>query len=262
MGSTARPVALALALALVWLIAAASRAQEAEAGSPVQAEKVTFASEDGVSLHGDLYASSDPEAPTVVLLHAHRKDRTSWAALIPDLTRAGINVLNLDLRGHGESPRKGEAVLDANDIPIFLTTTLIVDSTKDVVAALRFLQARKIQIQRVALVGDTYGAMVSFLAAGVAPAQVRTLVLLSPPQAGWGINVRAHAQWFPGRILAIVDKDDPIAAPGTKLIIDLHPGDDALLVYTRGGRGTALLETYPEVRPRIVEYVKRTLDGG
>jgi pimeloyl-ACP methyl ester carboxylesterase len=197
----------------------------------------------------------------VILLHAHRKDRTTWALLVPDLTAAGFNVLNLDLRGHGESTRKGDRVLDANDVPVFLTSRLIVDSTKDVVSGISFLEARGIQTQRISIIGDTYGAMISFLAAGNRPHAVRSLVLLSAPQEAWGISLRQIAKWYPGKIMAIVDKHDPVAAPGTKLIIELHGGDDVYLPYVRGGRGTALLETYPRNRQFIVGFVKGTLDA-
>jgi pimeloyl-ACP methyl ester carboxylesterase len=273
MGSIARPFArvvarvvapvLALVLALA-LVAPEPRAEEAEqkGGSPLLGEEVTFSSGDGVELQADLYAAADPNAPTVILLHAHRKDRTTWSLLVPDLTRAGFNVLNLDLRGHGGSTRQGDAVIDADDVPVFLTTGLIVDSAKDVVSSLLFLRERGIQTDRMTLIGDTYGAMVAFLAAGAAPSHVRSLVLLSPPQAAWGINVRTLAGWYPGRIMAVVDPRDPVAASGTRLIVDLHPGDDIHLLYDGGGRGTALLETRPQVRPRIVEFVERTLDAG
>jgi len=264
MGSIARPLALICALTLVALEA---RAQEAEAPTQgetaqLEGETVRFATEDGVELEADLYAAADPNAPVVILLHTHRQDRTTWAVLLPDLVGAGFNVLNLDLRGHGGSKRKGEATIDADDVPVFLTTGLLVDSAKDLVSSLLFLRERGIQTDRMSLIGDTYGAMVAFLAAGVAPSHVRSLVLLSSPQAAWGINVRALAQWYPGRIMAIADERDAIGASGTKLIVDLHPGNDVHLVYKDGGRGTALLEAHPELRPRIVEFVKSTLDAG
>jgi pimeloyl-ACP methyl ester carboxylesterase len=271
MGSNARVVAAVLALALA--SAVESRAQEegpgpAPAATPAEApapaptpEEVKFQTEDGVEIHADLYAAGDPNAHSVILLHAHRKDRTIWGSLLPSLTGAGFNVLNLDLRGHGDSTRKGESTLDADDVPLYLTGRLIVDSTRDVLAALAFLEERGIQTERVAIVGDTYGAMLSFLTAGQRPDSVRCLVLLSAPEEGWGINIRGHAKSYPGKIMAIVDKRDPIAAPGTKIIIDMHPGYDPRLEYDRGGRGTVLLDTYPETRQLITEFIKRTLDA-
>ena len=47
--------------------------------------------------------------PGVLLFHQSNRDRKSWDAVARQLTAAGINVLTLDSRGHGESAGNTEA---------------------------------------------------------------------------------------------------------------------------------------------------------
>ena len=56
---------------------------------------VSFESEDGFVLHGDLVSSGSTESPVAILLHMYRHDRKSWAPLVPALTARGITVLAL-----------------------------------------------------------------------------------------------------------------------------------------------------------------------
>ena len=56
---------------------------------------------DGVKIVGDV--AGNPEAPAVVLLHGGGQTRHSWSAAVKPLRDAGYFVVNVDLRGHGDS---------------------------------------------------------------------------------------------------------------------------------------------------------------
>ena len=57
---------------------------------------------------------ADTDAPVILLLHMLNSSRAAWDPLIPDLRAAGYALLNIDLRGHGDSggTREWEAAID------------------------------------------------------------------------------------------------------------------------------------------------------
>jgi len=69
---------------------------------------VDLKSSDGTLLKASYFAAAKP-GPGVLLFHQSNRDRKSWDAVARQLTAAGINVLTLDSRGHGESAGNTEA---------------------------------------------------------------------------------------------------------------------------------------------------------
>lgn len=57
----------------------------------------------GVALSADV--SGNPEDPTVLLLHGGCEDHSVWSRTAKALVKAGRHVINLDMRGHGQSGR-------------------------------------------------------------------------------------------------------------------------------------------------------------
>src|SRR5262249_52701162 len=68
-------------------------------GGPVG--RVTFRTSDGIVLVGE--AHGDPTAPPVVMLHGGGQTRYAWGGAAAALGAAGRHVVNMDLRGHGDS---------------------------------------------------------------------------------------------------------------------------------------------------------------
>ena len=65
-------------------------------------ETVTRQSDDDTSLVADVYPTSEA-APVLILLHMLNSDRAAYEPIIPDLQGAGYALLNIDMRGHGDS---------------------------------------------------------------------------------------------------------------------------------------------------------------
>ena len=67
---------------------------------------------DGVNLVADYYPAADG-APLILLLHMLNSQRSAYAPLIPDLRAAGYALLNIDMRGHGDSggPQNWDAAI-------------------------------------------------------------------------------------------------------------------------------------------------------
>jgi len=66
----------------------------------------TFRGFAGLTLRADALGS--PDDPSVLLVHDGCQTRKSWTAAADALVRAGRYVINLDLRGHGESERPSD----------------------------------------------------------------------------------------------------------------------------------------------------------
>src|SRR5581483_12398396 len=80
---------------LILIIACAALAQE-----PIR--KVDIQATDGTRLKGT-YFPAGRSGPGILLFHQSNRDRQSWEVLAEQLAAAGINVLTLDSRGHGET---------------------------------------------------------------------------------------------------------------------------------------------------------------
>ena len=77
-------------------------------------ERVTFTSNDGVSLVGSYFTPKpgiNNSTPSVILLHMLGRDRSTWNEFAQDLSHRGYAVLSVDLRGHGESIKQGNATI-------------------------------------------------------------------------------------------------------------------------------------------------------
>lgn len=80
-------------------------------------QTISRQSADGVDLIADMYAAS-PGAPVVVSLHMLNSRRSAYEPLLPDLRAAGYAVLNVDMRGHGDSAGERDwdaAIADVGD---------------------------------------------------------------------------------------------------------------------------------------------------
>ena len=70
-----------------------------------ESETITRQAPDGVALVADFYAAPEEttDAPVIIALHMLNSKRSAYEPIIPGLHAAGYAILNVDLRGHGES---------------------------------------------------------------------------------------------------------------------------------------------------------------
>lgn len=170
-------------------------------------EKVQLTTSDGFQLEAHLVASSQADAPVAVLLHQYRADKTSWGPLLPALQSAGFTAIALDQRAHGASTRKGAEQVKVADVPREKFGALLRQGPEDVKAALACLQQRGLKTDRVVLIGASYGCSVAILSAAALP-QVKGLVLLSPGEDYFGVDVRAGLRDWTGPALVLASKGD------------------------------------------------------
>lgn len=86
---------------------------------------VTFATPDGVTLHGWLFRAGERASPLVVWFHGNGGNVTDRAPVAAELARRGLAVLVFDWRGYGKSegtPTEGKLKVDALAAYAFATT--------------------------------------------------------------------------------------------------------------------------------------------
>ena len=81
---------------------------------PPPSETITLARDDA-ALAADFYPA-DADAPVILLLHMLNSNRAAWDPLIPDLSDAGYALLNIDMRGHGDSGGSRDWEAAINDV--------------------------------------------------------------------------------------------------------------------------------------------------
>ena len=207
---------------------------------------VTFPADDGVLLAATIWDPAGSRAPAVVLVPAATTSRAEWTRLGEQLAARGFVALAFDPRGRGAS----EGVDPGEDRA---------GLARDVVAAIRFLQARaEVQVGSVGLAGASLGATLAVLAAGSSPA-VRSLALLSPALDYRGLRIEEPLKRTDRPTLIVASGEDAYGARSARALAQTGPGLRELLLLEGAGHGTRMLASRPDLVTTLVDWFSRTL---
>jgi pimeloyl-ACP methyl ester carboxylesterase len=153
---------------------------------PVPYEEIEIPGRFGMT---HVVASGPKDAPPLVLLHGYMANLTMWSPNIADFSK-DYRVYAIDVMGQaGKSiPDPDEPIGDAADLTAWLSETL-----------------SGLNLDRIFLVGMSYGGWLALNFAMIAPERVRKLVLLSPAAClqplvrQFGLRVMAMI-FFPTRL--------------------------------------------------------------
>jgi len=216
-----------LATALLLLPAAAS------------ARTVRLTTPDKVSISAELEGKG---VKGVVLIHGSGQDHTVWNELSSTLASHEMQVLSVDLRGHGSS--KGEAD------PLKME--------QDVEAAAAYLRAHG--AKEVVLVGASMGANLAFLTAAH-DKDVSRVVMLSPALNHKGIKASTALKDYGTRpILMIAGADDSSGINASNMLAD-RMEEAQVEVLKEAGIGAKLLNRDPALEEIIVTWITTPAPG-
>jgi epoxide hydrolase 4 len=202
-------------------------------------------------------ADGPADGPLVLCLHGFPELGRSWRHQLPALGKAGYRVVAPDLRGYGETERRG---------PYDVRT--LVGDVAGLVAALGR--------EQVVLVGHDWGGAVAWSTAALRPSLVDRLVALNcpPPAELFRAMLRSPAQlrkswyivffqlpWLPERRLAA----DGAAAVARALVGGSHrrgvwPADEIdryRAAFARPGRAKAAIDWYRAAFRRAAQPRRR-----
>ncbi len=211
----------------------------------VASERVTFRTDDGLTLVATWYEPPSRPAPAVIFVHMLQKSRRDWDQVAGQMAAEGIGGLAIDLRGHGESPGSPQDY-----------TGMV----QDVRAARRFLSSRPEGApSRIGIAGASIGASLAALAAADDPAVV-SLALLSPALDYRGLRLDQAIKKYGARPALLVASDDD--GYSLRTVRDLEKAGGGVreaAILVRAGHGTAMLGGESDLGRRLLEWFRRTL---
>jgi alpha-beta hydrolase superfamily lysophospholipase len=181
--------------------------------------------------------------------------RESWSSLADFLASKGYAGVAIDLRGHGDSEGGPDGYQSFSDAEHQ-------SSIKDLEAALKYLEREGAVPRRIAIVGASIGANLA-LKWLAEHEDYPCAVLLSAGKNYRGIVTEplARALRRGQRVLLVSSRDDVRAggdnAADNEAIAAVIPAEvhKELIVYDKGGHGTMLLESHPELAQKILDFI-------
>ena len=209
------------------------------AGLTSAQEHISFPTQDGWIIHGDLYGTGDR---AIVLAHGGRFEKGSWEKQARVLVKAGFRALAIDLRGFGLSKDGPQSVRSDFGSPL------------DVLAAVRYLREKG--AKNVSVVGASMGGDAAAEAMAAAPGEIDRLVLL-------GSGAYGQPEKWKGRKLFIVARDDANDAgprlPKIRAQYEKAPDPKELIIVDGSAHAQFLFQT--DQGERVMREILRFLSA-
>ncbi|MHC4930574.1 MAG: alpha/beta hydrolase family protein [Planctomycetota bacterium] len=222
---------------------------------PAGAEILRIKTSDGLEIVGEFHRAKADDAPTVICIPMYRHTRETYRPMLEPLLRKGLNVLNLDMRGHGESaPSMAQKVLDRDPAP-FQAMHL------DVQAAIDFLEKEKdCDPTRIALIGASVGCSVAVDTTVRRPECVRAVVLLTPGSTYLDVPTLKHLEHWPGtRVFTFTSQEEE---PKSREVMDALAAFDAsnhLVLPGKKIHGTRMFGNVTAIEELIANFMESSL---
>lgn len=230
--------------ALFLFIAAPALAQEATTTPEPTVVKV--AASDGLMLVGDFYAASgEGDKPAILLMHMYQNVRQSWKEFVPKLLDAGYSVLNVDLRGHGETGGSTNWPLAVTDVQTWLDWLREQPGVRD---------------DAVSIIGASVGSNLALIGCANDKACV-TAIALSPGSDYFGLRPKDFiAEGLKDRSAFVVaSQKDSASAQGVKQFTVIATGELGVQLYSGSLHGTNILNS-KLYRERLTKMMINWLD--
>ena len=225
--------------------------------------EVSFQSEDGWNLHGNLYMpdglDGNAQVAGVVFVHGINHDQQTWYYLARAVVKNGMAALLFDWRGNRKSIREDGKWEMGVDLPGEESAKIYLD----VKAAIQFLASRKqVDPNRIALVAAT-ATNNHAVRAAIGDSKIKTIVGLSFYAPDPDVKKYLSARDVPLFVIAStndVNADGGSLAEGTREVHRLSKSKASqILMYDDAGRGSDMLKTKPELYGMIIRWLEEKL---
>ena len=215
-------------------------------------QSVSLSTQDGWSLAA-LYHPADDGRKTVVLLHDLGKNKEEFSTFKANLAQEGFGYLALDLRGHGQSTGNGEASSFAKEG----VDNEFNKMTRDVDAALSFLQNKGVSAQNTVVLGAGLGANVAAKSMSFSP-DVAAVALISPTANNRDVLSIPAMRLYKGDILiaaGAADKKGFLEASVIRNVAFLSAGEGKVTFLTAYDLASHdMLDKY--LRPSVIQWLR------
>ena len=220
--------------------------------SSLPVKKVTFLTPDNVTIVGNYYPLKEFDE-AILLLHMMPQTKESWDMLAKKLQENNIVTLAIDLRGHGESIKKGSQTLDYTRF----SDKEHQESQRDVEAALNWLKKEtNLDLSSIYVGGASIGANLS-LQALAEHSEIGKGFLLSPGFDYRGIKTNAFVKKLnkDQEVFFVTSKDDGDNVAQTQKLYNATSAQKQWKVYDKAGHGTTMLQKAGDLLPSIIEFL-------
>lgn len=243
---TKKIILIGLAVLLTGCIQSASD-ESFSGGFVLDGKTVQFQAEDNFTIVGTLWGDENSSKNPIVLIHQLGRDRHSFDSFARRLFVKGFTVLSIDVRGHGESVKKGDEI-------IYYTDFVDEDFRKisdDILKAKEFLKAEKILV-----VGASIGAN-SALNYSVLDHSSAGIVLLSPGLDYKGIETKESSSQQNVPLFIAASREDAYASQSSQIIFDRGPlADKKLILLENAGHGTDMLVSKRDFEEQVIDWLE------
>ena len=211
---------------LLGMVSFVSIAQDDPAPTQVEIE-----AEDGLMVIADFWVTDvEDDAPAILLLHMLGGNRRAWGDFIPPLLDSGYHVLNMDMRGHGETG--GSRDWDAAEIDL----QLMFD----------WLKAQD-GVGEVAVIGGSIGSNMALISCGNDPDCV-TAIALSPGLDYAGVQPAESVEvgLAERSALLVGSLNDGRVADSIYTMAQAAPGEIGIRIYPGRSHGTNMFRDLDE----------------
>lgn len=222
---------------------------------------ITYETKDSFVIKSKLFYPLFPKKvyPMVVMLHSIGYSSEYWGSLTQQFTNNGIAVLQIDLRGHGQS------IYDSN-FKIrswqYYTDKNYAKYPGDVVEILKYIAMsyKNISTTKYAILGADIGANTAILAAEKMPNKASCLVLISPTREYKGLYTPvAMTNLGTMPLLSIVSARDNYSMQESEILEKFAQSTFEIKRYPAGGMGMLMLKVNPSMASDIVSWVSKYL---
>lgn len=222
---------------------------------------IEYTTDDGFVIKGKLHKAKKaydkispmmPEPP-IILLHMLGHDQETYTPLLPCLIEKGFSVLTIDFRGHGKSTKMSDGTTKSYKN---FTEKDWANMPEDVNGAIKCLETREdIDSSTIALVGASVGANTAIISAAENPGKVNVVVALSPGLDYKGLKPGEVINKSKAKIFLVAADDDKYSADSVRELGNISKANTDITIYPKGGHGTNLFSTTPEILQVITNWV-------
>ena len=208
---------------------------------------VALTAADGTALHAKVDLPAGAKS-AVVLVHMDGRSWSDWRFVSEKLVRGGLATIAVDLRGHGDSARAGEALTEADYLAM----------EADVEAATAWV--RQQGIRSVSCLGASLGANLCLRVASRDPGIVN-LALLSPALKKHGLTTAAAMKAYGDRpVLMVASMSERYDGISAEKLDERAEGQHHLELLTDAGHGTKMLNRDPTVEGLVLSWLMGTYE--
>jgi dienelactone hydrolase len=213
---------------------------------------ITLETADGYAVRASLYRVSNPNTPGLIFVHMLGASRQDWDAFARRAQREGIMSIAFDMRGHGESTKRGNDRVSYRSFAPADWSNVV----QDVSAAKKALLEAGADPENIAAVGASIGANLA-LTYAAGDEQIQALVLLSPGIEYHGVKALTAIDAYGNRpILLMTATGDAYSAQSCIALRAAARGQCEIREYDGGAHGTDLLDSHTQCGEQILLWLR------